>query len=270
MNNPTIDGKSLSEIEYLIRNTFKDLEFEEKSHTYSVNYTEYDFSKNETVNVKKELVSCTTINKKFASFNADKIATNKAKKDKVSKESLLNEWALKSQVAAENGTKIHHLLEKKIIDPNFILEDALLDNFYRWLMANYIPIIAECRMYCLEYGIAGTSDLIAYNKKTGKLAIIDYKTGKPIVKVPTYRCKYTNKMKTSKFMLEPPFNKLHNSNFNKYSIQLSEYKLILKKMCNLEIDELMLIHFSDNRFTPIYASKIGVTKLFKGKNKIIK
>ena len=243
--------KKAKELQEYLLNLYKDLEFDEGKHLYTAK--------------KSLLTSCTTYNSRFSKFDAKAKAGELAERDGGTKEELLAKWKSIGDIASKNGTGLHNDIEYKILDNKYKYQSnykKIIPKFMKWLKANYEPIQPELRMYMLEVGLAGTSDLPCINKNDGGLAIIDYKTGKPIVRNPTYICKYTGILRESKFKLESPFDDLPQSNFWKYSIQLSEYRYILKHTAGLEFNELKLIHFTTDEFTVHDAEIIDMTRVF--------
>ena len=78
--------------------------------------------------------------------------------------------------------------------------------------------------------ICGTVDNISLNKKTGELAIFDYKTNQKI-KTEGYK----------KETLLQPFKHLQNCEMVKYSLQLWIYKLILEKNTPYKVGDLFIV-----------------------------
>ena len=83
-------------------------------------------------------------------------------------------------------------------------------------------------MYSEELGIAGTSDIILYNNKTGKFIIADYKTNEDLFK----------NFKGKKLL--SPFNFLLENAYNKYQLQLSMYQLLFEQ-CGFEVESRRII-----------------------------
>ena len=88
-------------------------------------------------------------------------------------------------------------------------------------------------------GIAGTADIILYNKQTNKFIIADYKTNKDLFK----------NFKGKK--LKAPFNNLLDSPFDKYNIQLSMYQ-ILFELTGYEVENRFIIWLKPDAEYEIY------------------
>lgn len=238
----------ISELKEKIGSCFSDLKFNEPTHEYLLE--------------NQQCVSVTTLLKKLENFNKDYWSKKKAAERGVSQEDILKEWNDIGKKATESGTRVHLDLEN-----NGSTETA--DQEYRdtivavskILNDQYDIIARELRMYLKVEGfkipLAGTCDVLAYNKEKKVFALLDYKTGKPIEKNPTYIDKKTGEIKFSTFKLNFPFEDYPNSNYWKYSIQLSLYAYMLKKKLNLNIEEVILIHIDKfNKFTFINATLI--------------
>lgn len=237
-----------------IKQKFKDLEFDEICHKY------YIPSKPHV-----KLISATSIVKSYENFDKEYWSKKKAEEYNTTQEEILKEWELRSKIATENGSRIHKYLENKSL--NLGVKDidvkeykSTLISLYRYLAGKYKFICSELKMYDPDLGVSGTCDVLAYNLETNKLALIDYKTGKPILR-DSYIDKKTGEEKKTNFRLKEPFNHLPNTNFFKYSIQLSIYRLILLR-AGYQVDELKLIHIDKDKFTIIDADIIDVSVIW--------
>jgi len=205
-----------------IKEYFKDLKFQAESHTYEVK--------------GKPLTSVSkTINKFVEKVDFDKIAGFIAKKRGISKAEVLAEWDAKKNMACNQGTSVHsfgenYFQENKIPTNGF--EEAIVkfwDN-----IPDYIePFLFELQMFSETLGIAGTSDIILFNRKTGKFIIADYKTNENLFK--NYKGK----------TLLAPFDNLLDSSYNKYQLQLSMYQLLFEQ-CGFEVESRRIIWLKPN------------------------
>ena len=237
-----------------IEQVFQDLIFDEVNHKY------YLASRPEV-----RLTSATGIIKRYEDFDKDYWSKKKAIEYNTTQEEILKEWDAKSRAATENGSRVHKYLENKSL--NLGVRDidvreyrSTLISLYRHLAGKYKIICSELRMYDPDLAISGTCDVLAYNLETGKLALLDYKTGKPILR-DTYIDKNTGQERKTTFKLKAPFDYLPNTNFSKYSIQLSLYRHILSR-AGYEVDELKLIHIDRDKFTIVDADIIDVSVIW--------
>ena len=146
-----------------IKEYFKELQFDAQKHSYEVR--------------GKPLTSVSkTIGKFVEKVDFDKIAGFIAKKRGITKAEVLAEWNAKKVASCNQGTSVHTFGENyfKGKEPTNGFEQAIVkfwDN-----IPDYIePFLFELQMFSETLGIAGTSDIILYNNKTGKFIIADYK-----------------------------------------------------------------------------------------------
>jgi hypothetical protein len=178
----------------------------------------------------------------------DKIAGIKAIKLGVTKEELLDTWAKKGKKATTLGTEIHSYIEnlwhRKVYKPDLdILEQydnvdnynekaKICDKIYAKLTETYIPIANELIVYDKIKKICGTIDFLAYNKKTHRIDILDWKTSKEF------------QTQGRNYMLYP-YQVYQDCNINHYSLQLSIYKWIIEHNTDIKIDQLLLVQINN-------------------------
>ena len=194
----------MKEMQNKIKEYFKELQFDAQKHSYEVR--------------GKPLTSVSkTIHKYVEKVDFDKIAGFVAKKRGITKAEVLAEWEAKKIASCNQGTLVHTFGENYngMQKPTNGFEEAIVkfwDN-----IPDYIePFLFELQMFSETLGIAGTSDIILFNRKTGKFIIADYKTNEDLFK--NYK---------GKTLLEP-FEDLLDSPYNKYQLQLSMYQLLFE------------------------------------------
>jgi ATP-dependent exoDNAse (exonuclease V) beta subunit len=197
-----------------VTNKNKTLKFNSEKHEYKVGRTKY--------------VSVTTIiGEQFPKFDADEVAERVALKQKRSPASIKKEWADKGAEACRFGTKIHKWAEDILNKLELSREGTEKELAYLKSLEEFIPkflkkyeiIEAEKMIFSPKYKIAGTIDLLARNKKTGKIHVLDWKTNKAIER--------ENRWQKGKGKDE--LSHLDSCNFNKYSLQLNLYQRLLKE-----------------------------------------
>jgi ATP-dependent exoDNAse (exonuclease V) beta subunit len=172
-------------------------------------------------------------------------------------EDILKEWHYKRDFSCEKGTTCHELIQSlwsgekwallpfdgsaeylqavnKIqkqanqfrIDYNDILENLIVE----------LPIGSE------EFDIASCVDNLFYNKLTGGLVLVDYKTNTDIYKDKKY---YKNTRKKPSKM-KVPLQHLEDLTITHYYIQLSIYKFLIEKYTGLKVDEMFIVYMSEN------------------------
>lgn len=205
----------------------------------------------------------------FQKFDAEKIAGFVARKRKCSRQEVLDEWELKRNTSATFGTRIHEyadsvLLYKTqrldVIEPPLLISGLSHDktnelykkeSLYRDQLNKLIPKLLNCYdlvgsemiLFSPEYSLSGTLDLLMRNKRTGVLAIFDWKTNEEIRNV--------NKHKPSQTGLYS-LSHIPDCNFYYYALQLSTYKqMLINDGYYKDTDyELAIFHIRDSEVIP--------------------
>ncbi len=188
-----------------------------------------------------EFTSVTTfVDQFFEGFDSEKIAANLV--NNVPKyfdhtvESLIAEW----DAARQHGTDVHQEIEDWINDsvepkePKAIAGKNWL-NSYR--MKTDMDILSEVIVYSKELRIAGTVDILAKDRVTGKYELIDWKTSKRIDTVS-----FKGKVGTS-----PVTRNVQDCNFNHYALQLSLYRYLLEEYYGITVNKLLIAQLQDDR-----------------------
>ena len=188
-----------------------------------------------------EFTSVTTfVDQFFEGFDSEKIAANLV--NNVPKyfdhtvESLIAEW----DAARQHGTDVHQEIEDWINDsvepkePKAIAGKNWL-NSYR--MKTDMDILSEVIVYSKELRIAGTVDILAKDRVTGKYELIDWKTSKRIDTVS-----FKGKVGTS-----PVTRNVQDCNFNHYALQLSLYRYLLEEYYGIIVNKLLIAQLQDDR-----------------------
>jgi len=103
--------KTAKEIREILDKRRKDIEltFIEEEHKY--------FMKDEDGEIKSNFPSVSKVLKKFyEEFPAEEISLKKAKGDVVEQQRLLSEWKAAGDYSTNMGSRVHFLLEKKILE----------------------------------------------------------------------------------------------------------------------------------------------------------
>jgi ATP-dependent exoDNAse (exonuclease V) beta subunit len=223
-----------------LEDTFSDVRFSEKNHSYKIGEVTANYS-------------VTKLLKKYEKpFDSDKISERVARKKGVLKEDVLKEWDFKRDYSTHKGSEFHLFAENYLqrrqiqIDQeaikNFLFErgeDIFVEDyykevallvknflqFYEWWKKDYILLKTEFVIGDKEKMVCGTIDNLSYNRKTKQLAIFDYKTNK---KIET-SSQYGNK-------LLAPFEYLQSCELVKYSLQLWLYKIMIEKNTSFEVE----------------------------------
>lgn len=166
--------------------------------------------------------------------------------------SIINEWHYKRDFACEKGTTCHEYAQSLWSGEEWNLlsfdnsEEYLnavdkikiqADNFKKNFEDKLEHLFDEFVIGSEEFDIASAIDHLFYNKLTGGLVLVDYKTNSLM---SGYNKKpYKKKMKI-------PLNKYNDDALNHYYVQLSIYKYIIEKYTELNVDEMFIVYFSEN------------------------
>lgn len=139
--------------------------------------------------------------------------------------------------AAKEGTEIHKEIDKfiKLRTQPQNSKSKIAQNWLNNIDRNKYDILSETIVYSKEIKLAGTVDLILFNKENNTLDIYDWKTSKSIDK-SSYGMKMGRVPATSNLM---------DCNFIHYSLQLSLYRYIIENYYSLRVDKLTLLHLGN-------------------------
>lgn len=188
-------------------------------------------------------------------FDSETISQQVADKRGISQQEVLEEWRIKNLHSTIKGSFIHEFaqslwegkeyvfdyskvpkeidIDRLKSDINKLIPQAI--NFYNNYKDMYELIGCEIYLGDEDFDECGATDQILYNKFTGGIAIIDYKTNKEI-KRESYKHK--------KMLI--PLHKFDDCNYVHYSIQLSGYKFKFEKNTKLKVDETFIVYFNIN------------------------
>lgn len=194
----------------------------------------------------------------FPEFDAERIAGFVARKRGCLREEVLQEWETKRKASTDFGDKMHHYAECLLTGEKFVDDFGTNIDIYKEkeagcmkqleelipkLLKCYELIGAEKIIFSPDNKLSGTVDMLMRNKRTGGLAIFDWKTNEEI--------RSSNKHKITQSGL---FGLSHilDSNFWHYTLQLCTYRMILKqeKYYPDEDYELAIFHIRESGITP--------------------
>jgi hypothetical protein len=228
--------------EYLkeLNKAFGDFKFFEKDHHY-----EY---KGQRVGI-----SVTTFIHEYANeFNEQEMAYVVANRDNKTVEQVLKEWHYKRDFSCEKGTTCHewsqHLWSGN--EYNELLFDGSIEyinavnkiqnqakNFKKDYDDRLEHLYDELPIGSAEYNIASCVDHLFYNKLTGGLILVDYKTN-------SYLKGYNEK--AYKKAMKVPLQHLNDDSLHHYYLQLSIYKFLIEKYAKVKVEEMFIVYFSEN------------------------
>ena len=228
----------------VLKDSFKDFKFYEDGHYYECKG-------------KRVGISVTTFIHEFCNeFDAEGMAEKVANRDGKTIQQVLDEWDYKRDFSCEKGTTCHEFaqslwsaeLYKPLYFDNspefkksiFIIQRQAM-NFKMDYEEHLEHLIDELPIGSEEYDIASCVDHLFYNKLTGGLVLVDYKTNTDIYKDKKY---YENSRKKPPRM-KIPLQHLEDLTITHYYIQLSIYKFLIEKYTGLKVDEMFIVYMSE-------------------------
>ncbi len=201
---------------------FSDLTFDSQKHLYYWN------------KVRVPLSVTGIVNKLSPKFNTEVMSRVSARKqtketgEVITAHELKHKWQTISTAACDLGTKVHSFMERftGIETPKCPQEVAGI-KYIKDLEGKYEISFRELRAYSRKYNYAGTMDIPLRYINKPIFIIDDYKTNGNLFKTYNY--------------LNPPFDFLEDTPYNKYQIQLSLYQIMLEEI-GLEVDNRRLVH----------------------------
>ena len=231
------------EILKILKDSFSDFKFYEDGHYY-------------TCKDKLVGISVTRFIAEFENeFNQQEIAEKVAMRDNKRVEDVLAEWRYKADFACEKGTTCHEYVQSlwsgNEYKPLYFDES---EEFIEAVKKIQVQAISFCEDYqerlehlidelpigSEEYDIASCVDHLFYNKLTGGLVLVDYKTNSTLKghNDDTKNRRYTKQMKV-------PLSHLKDDALHHYHIQLSIYKFLIEKYTGLKVEEMFIVYMSE-------------------------
>lgn len=210
----------------LIPTLFHEIEFSEADHKY--------FHKG------AELLSATRFLKRFIpEFDQRGIAQRVAAKSGRSVESIIAEWERSGEKSRALGTAVHAHIENVLAGVKPIPKSPIPSEFEQWLSLwenhlrkTFRPSQVECVIGDHNWGIGGTVDALMYNEQAGTYHLFDWKTGK----FETGN-RYGQR-------LQGIFSSYDDCQLNRYSLQLSLYRLMIERNTTINLGESYLVHLT--------------------------
>ena len=224
----------------ILKDSFKDFKFYEDGHYYECKG-------------KRVGVSVTTFIHEFCNeFDAEGMAEKVANRDNKLVQEVLDEWHYKRDFSCAKGSTCHEYVQKIWNDTKwnpdwFDRSDDYIQavekiktqaiKFYQDYEEHLEHLIDELPIGSEEYDIASCVDHLFYNKLTGGLVLVDYKTN-------SYMDGY-NKQAYKKAM-KVPLSHINDDALHHYYIQLSIYRFLIEKYAGLKVDETFIVYMSEN------------------------
>ena len=224
----------------ILKDSFKDFKFYEDGHYYECKG-------------KRVGISVTTFIHEFCNeFDAERMAEKVANRDGKTIQQVLDEWAYKRDFSCEKGTTCHEWSQSLwsgaeykplLYDESKEYMSALIKirsqavNFKNDYQDHLEHLIDELPIGSEEYDIASCVDHLFYNKLTGGLVLVDYKTN-------SLMDGYNKK--AYKKAMKVPLSHINDDALHHYHIQLSIYKYLIEKYTGLKVDEMFIVYMSEN------------------------
>ena len=224
----------------VLKYSFKDFKFYENGHYYECKG-------------KRVGVSVTTFIHEYCNeFDELGMAEKSAVKNNKSVQEILDEWHYKRDFSCEKGTDGHnysqHLWSSNKYEMlKFDMSDEYYqsvfkihrqaENFYRDYKEHLEHLVDELPIGSEEFDIASCVDHLFYNKLTGGLVLVDYKTN-------SLMDGYNKK--AYKKAMKVPLSHINDDSLSHYHIQLSIYKFLIEKYTGLKVNEMFIVYMSEN------------------------
>lgn len=257
----------------ILKDSFKDFQFFEEGHYYEckgkrvgISVTtfihEYCNEFNEQEMVEKVLEK-NIKNYNYAKTQLQLYYDNEEKNKELREylklpltiDDILKQWHYKRDFSCEKGSLGHlysqglwngedikeiqnkiDLFTNGLENPIEIIQEQA-ERFYFDYQDHLEHLIDELPIGSEEYDIASCVDHLFYNKLTGGLVLVDYKTN-------SLMDGYNKK--AYKKAMKVPLNHLNDDALHHYHIQLSIYKYLIEKYTCLKVEEMFIVYMSEN------------------------
>lgn len=206
---------------------------DEPGHTY---YTKEDIEEGSLPileDTKYRFRSPTGLLKNFyEEFDTVPQAKKYTKKNKlpITYKQLIYAWDQLGDIASEEGTLLHaygeSLWNKWDMPRPSVKKTPLLEAVYKKLSGRYRLAKTELLVYSNHLRIAGQVDLLLSSHDKSEYYILDYKFIKEPLSKKSFYNRFTRKYK----MMYPPFNRLMDTAFYHYSIQMELYRYLMGRL----------------------------------------
>ena len=208
------------------------ISLEEETHTYSLQNSDIEFQS------VTEFIH--TFFREFDEVKiANKLTSSHPKYVGLDPKELIKIW----NGNRDRGTKVHKQIEDFILKKDSDIYDPKSQQAIQFLIKKFIKnsniLLPELIIYSKELKLAGTIDLVIYNKLTDQISLIDWKTNKKINK---------RSFRASETGIKWPTQNLPDCNFTHYTLQLSLYKYVLQNHYNIKVNGTFLMHLRDDTY----------------------
>lgn len=246
----------------VLKDSFKDFKFFPDDHHYEYKGERIGISVTRLIEEYENEFNQQEVAEKVAEKNlkiindlyriSGEVSEQEYKMYPTSVQKILAEWKYKADFACEKGSTCHEYAQSLWSGEEY--KPLRFDNSKEFQKArfeicvqalafkqNYQDhlehLIDELPIGSEEYDIASCVDHLFYNKLTGGLVLVDYKTN-------SLMDGYNKK--AYKKAMKVPLSHLNDDSLHHYYIQLSIYKYLIEKYTGLKIDEMFIVYMSEN------------------------
>lgn len=232
--------ETAKEIRDILDKRRKDIEltFIEEEHKY--------FMKGQDGKIRSDFPSVSKLLKKFyTEFDSETISFNKANGNPQVQKKLLAEWKAAGDYATNMGSRVHYLLEKKILEmygydkevrvPEFDCDFTQILKGDSMIHAgvNYLKLMKERGAELLDTEIVLGDLELGYTGQPDKVWLIESKDKKSVgVIITDWKTNKTKNFEENQFTkrMKAPFQKHPDNALGHYFLQLPFYGKLLKEM----------------------------------------
>lgn len=250
----------------VLKNSFKDFKFFEDGHYYTYKDKPVGISVTRFIAEYENEFNQQEVAEKVAEKNSKiindlyrisgEVSEQEYKMYPTSVEDILTQWKYKADFACAKGTTCHEYAQTRWNKSNWnfipfdksekyrtdVLKIQIqATNFYENYKNHLEHLQDELVVGSAEYDIASAIDHLFYNKLTGGLVLVDYKTNSTL---KGYNDAESNRRYTKK--MKVPLHKIDDDSLHHYYIQLSIYKFLIEKYTGLKVDEMFIVYMSEN------------------------
>lgn len=217
-----------------LREPFKKISFIEDTHTYSI------------AGDDRKIKSVSSLLKYFYDeFDSEGVSVGYASSRGFKQSDVLKAWEGEGTIATTHGSKVHLYGEDYLNwywlgigeEPEVFDKQSLgVQDFFNNLPDYLIPVASELQMYSPKYWYCGTTDLVFFNKKAGKIYLGDFKTNNSL----------TSKYDKTPLKIIDQSHGLLQNNLGKYCLQLNFYRLLLEEQ-GFKVQGSVIVHLKEDQ-----------------------
>lgn len=185
-------------------------------------------------------------------FASDKFESGEHKYSGMTRVEIKNSWKKAGDESRKLGIKLHAMIEDSLNGKDNFEPTPDMIQYLAFMqipqMQSLKPFRTEWKIYSDTWCIAGMIDAVFQNT-AGNYEIYDWK-----------RVKEIKRNGFNRYAIHPNLRifEIPDSNFYKYSLQLSIYWLILQREYNMNVEKIWLVRFDNDEYEVIPAMDMRV------------